>query len=485
MFKNIKFFSGVLTLMAGTAISQIIAIIAYPLLARLYSPEEMGLMAFFIGACAVLAVILTGRYELAIVMSKTDREADNVVALSFFMATILFIICLLFVFIFRPYIISVSNNVQIGDWLYSIPISAFLICSFQIMNYLGTRLGAFKKLAIASALQQLIYVFFAVLFGIWIHLKDGLILSRIISFAGIAIISMWIFQREIRKAIKSMSINSMKECAFVYKQFLFCNVPYSLLGAFSKELIIFSFVAFGHSYGAGLYALARNMLYLPIYFLSTTLGQAFYKESAKSIGTPYLEQLVMQLFNSIIIFAVPGLIFFLIWVHEIFSICFGHVWQEAGTYAAIFTPAAFLFLFTSWTERLFEVNQKQYISLAIQVIFDSLSILSVCLFLSFKVSLINCIICYTIISCAYHVTYLMAIFGVSKFDFLKLIDSASRILILTCVSIVLLYLPCIVFRPLLVQFISGLSLLLGYYSFILYHNTRSSQYFNLKFLTIR
>ena len=465
-------------------VAQLISVLAYPFLSRLYSPTEMGLATFFFGISSILSIFLTGRYELAIILPKSDSAASNIALLAIFFASVGFIASFLIIFAFYPHLIAFGKNAQLTEWLYIVPIAAFLISYCQIMRYLGTRFREYQKLAISSVLQPLIYVSIAILLGVIAYMNDGLILSRILSYFGSTIIIAWMFCDKIQKLIQNFSIKLMWENGLRYKQFLFCNVPYSALGAFSKEFIIFSFVAFGYSESAGLYALARNILFIPISFLSSTLGQVFYQESATTTDTSKLEQLVLQLINSIIIFGVPGVIFFVIWACEIFSFCFGEVWWGAGTYAAIFMPAAFLSLFTSWPERLYEVAQKQYIALTIQVIFDSLSVFLLWFLLTFGFSLLKCILFYTILNCVYQLVYLINIFKISNFDMLKLLSGGSKILILTLSFTILLYFPCLVFTSPLAQFMGGMFILLGYYLFIVSLNIRPAQRFNFEFLLI-
>jgi O-antigen/teichoic acid export membrane protein len=468
--------------MVGTSVSQGLAIATYPILSRLYTPAEMGVVAFFLGIWSTLSVVFSGRYELAIILPKTDTEASNIAGLSLFLASFCCIVSFVFIFIFYPYFSSLGKNNM--EWLYIVPISAFLLSFIQILEYLATRFKEYQKIAIKSIFLQFVYVSCAIIFGIWDCVNNGLILSRVLAYVGTSLLITWLLFDKIQMLIKNLSVRQMRESAIRYKQFLLCNVPYSFLGSFSRESVIFAFVAFGYSEGAGLYALARYALFLPLNFLSTTLSQAFYKEAVTTIGTPKLEQLVLQLINCIVIFGVPGGIFFSIWSSEIFSFFFGEVWREAGTYATIFMPAAFLSLLTSWPERMYEVTQKQHISLSIQVFFDFFSILTLWTMLTFGANLLNCILIYTIINCVYHMTYLISIFKISNFNLSHLLGSGFKILSLTVLSLLVFYISSMTSNSLIANFISNLFCLLSYYLCVLYLNTTSIENFKLKYLMI-
>ena len=81
MLKHLKpkseFGRNVLTLMTGTTIAQAIPIAISPILTRIYTPEDFGVFALYISISTIFAVIVTGRYELAIMLPKKNKDADR------------------------------------------------------------------------------------------------------------------------------------------------------------------------------------------------------------------------------------------------------------------------------------------------------------------------------------------------------------------------------------------------------------------------
>ena len=61
--------------MSGNAWAQVINFAAYFLLTRLFSPEDFGIYNIFYSYIEVLIIVSTCKYELAIVLSKSEREA--------------------------------------------------------------------------------------------------------------------------------------------------------------------------------------------------------------------------------------------------------------------------------------------------------------------------------------------------------------------------------------------------------------------------
>ena len=69
-------------LASGTALAQVLTVLAYPILMRLYNPGDFGLFALFGALNMTFVAVASGRYELAIVLAKTEEEAANILALT-------------------------------------------------------------------------------------------------------------------------------------------------------------------------------------------------------------------------------------------------------------------------------------------------------------------------------------------------------------------------------------------------------------------
>ena len=78
----------VLKLAGGSAGSQLISVAAAPILTRLYGPESFGVLATFASILALLNVVSSLRYELAIAVPKDDDEAIALVWLCFVLVVI-------------------------------------------------------------------------------------------------------------------------------------------------------------------------------------------------------------------------------------------------------------------------------------------------------------------------------------------------------------------------------------------------------------
>ena len=75
-------FRAMAVLASGSAIAKLIGVLSLPVLTRLYTPSECGIMAVFLAFVQIVTPILTLRYGLVIPLARRDATAINVVAVS-------------------------------------------------------------------------------------------------------------------------------------------------------------------------------------------------------------------------------------------------------------------------------------------------------------------------------------------------------------------------------------------------------------------
>ena len=74
------FLRNVSIMLTGTASGQLVSILLSPILTRLYSPQQFGVLSVYIAVVSILAVIASLRYELTIPLASSDDDAINLVA---------------------------------------------------------------------------------------------------------------------------------------------------------------------------------------------------------------------------------------------------------------------------------------------------------------------------------------------------------------------------------------------------------------------
>ncbi|MBC8485841.1 MAG: oligosaccharide flippase family protein, partial [Bacteroidetes bacterium] len=234
-----EFLKNVITLMSGTAIAQAIPVLISPILSRLYTPEDFGVLALFMSIAAVISVIATGRYELAIMLPEKKRDAYNVLALSLLFTFIVSVFTFILVVIFKKPVAIFFEEPGIEPWLYFLPIVVLFAGMYQAFNYWSTRHKTFKRNAAGRVSQSTVMSATNLGMGVAKAGSSGLILGYILGQVVAALVLGWqtlIHLKEIRKEITRKEII---ENAKKYKNFLKINTPHAFLDSLQNNGIIY------------------------------------------------------------------------------------------------------------------------------------------------------------------------------------------------------------------------------------------------------
>src|SRR5690606_24858552 len=118
-----------------------------PILTRLYSPEDFGVLALFVSIVTIMSSIATARYEMAIVLPNSREESAKARLLAVIISFGISVILLLLFSIFYQSIRSWFGNLELGVYLCLAPLAVFFIGLFNALKYYHIRENRFTVLA--------------------------------------------------------------------------------------------------------------------------------------------------------------------------------------------------------------------------------------------------------------------------------------------------------------------------------------------------
>jgi len=230
-----EFLRNILTLMGGTSIAQLIPIALQPLLRRLFEPEVFGIYSLYLTYVAVLVVISSLKWEMAIVIQKEDNKAINITGLALLTSFILNSLVLLIGLVFyEPLVRLLKFPEGAGWWMLLVPVSAWLVSSYQVMNYWLVRNKAFFIISTNKIVRRASEGMVQSGFGL-IKFGPGMMIGDIVGnlanvIAGLA--------QSIRKGLsfKSMRFPLMRQVAIEQIEFPKYQALPALLTTFSISL---------------------------------------------------------------------------------------------------------------------------------------------------------------------------------------------------------------------------------------------------------
>lgn len=366
LFPQSTYARNVLTLMTGTGLAQAIPIAISPILTRLYSPEEFGLFALYMAIVAIAAVMVTGRYEQAILLPRLERDAAHIAALVILLSTVVSVCLLLPMALFNLQIALFLGNPKVAPWLYWVPASTFLMGVYQGLSYWSNRKAQYKRLAISRTVQsgsttlaQLSYVRVEGL-----GLVGGQVTGQVLATSVMARL-IW---REDHRLIRPLRL--LRSLALARK---YINFPKYLIVAHgfntaSGQMPVLLLSALFSVATAGFFTLTQRVMGAPIALVAGALGDVFRQEASQA----YIRQgncltiYKKTLKRLLIISTLPFFIFFFI-APDVFAFIFGGQWRVAGEYAQILTLKLFFDFVVGPLSSMFIIAQKQRLDLLWQI----------------------------------------------------------------------------------------------------------------------
>jgi lipopolysaccharide exporter len=348
-----EFFRNVATLMTGSTIAQLIALAIYPVLTKIYTPDEHGLFSLYLGIIAITGIISTGRYQLAILMPSEDKKAVNLAALGLLLSIGVGLILLVVVALFREQIAGMFKVPGIEKWLWYVPLSTVLIGFFQVSIYWHNRHKHFRRTATGNLTQSIVNSGVKLTTSGAVPAGGGLILGAIagqVAGAGYFLFS-WL--RKFRMHFTGISRAGMKEVAAIYYRFPGFNLPNNLVNSISNSMPVFLIGAYFGAAELGLYSLGFTMIFRPMNLVTNSMEQVFSQRVIKK----YTERISIRRDVTTLIkrsFQIGIIPFLLAGVFGplIFRSIFGEEWEVSGRYMQLLIP---------WFFTAFMANQLTFI----------------------------------------------------------------------------------------------------------------------------
>lgn len=373
-FKS-EFTRNVLTLFTGTTIAQAIPLAISPILSRLYTTEDFGVLSIFMSLIGILGVIATLRYEFAIMLPTEDEDAVNILALSVIISFFISLISFIIIALLNNQISDLLGNREVGPWLYLVPVTVLFTGIYQAFNYWSTRHKTFKRNAVSRISQTSGMSAVNLTCGFLKTGSSGLILGNVFGqFLG-AIVLSWNSLIRWKQFKGQVSLEKIKKNGLKYINFARINSPQALIDSLQDNGIVFFIGYYFTSSLLGLYHYAFRILKAPAGLICGALSQVFYERASNAHkNNENLQVLVLKMYRNVALIGLPLFLLLFIFAPSLFSFIFGEKWYISGVIAQIIIPWLFFNFIASPVSSLPIIMNKQKKAMIITFIDISLRI---------------------------------------------------------------------------------------------------------------
>lgn len=358
-----QFWRAVFLVFSGTATAQLIPILGSLIIARLFLPAEFGVFVTWLGLCALAAVFVTGRFEMALAL-EPDGPARGAAATATFITTALLLAVLITIgMIVWPFISPILPVMpQPLVWL-SLPCIAALAAA-QIWQAWAAAEGRFKALSMMRIFQAAAITGLQILAGLVMPSALSLAIAHVAGVAAGLAVMYWQLPLHPLPNLPTALFGFWSR----YRRFPIFALPADTVNTAAGQLpLIILSSRFGADI-AGYVALTFRVLGAPISLMGMAVLDVFKRrasESWRETGScrgPYTE-------TFLVLAALSAAATLLFWFagEDLFVFAFGAAWRMSGEAAVILLPMFALRFVASPLSYTFYIAEKQHIDLMWQI----------------------------------------------------------------------------------------------------------------------
>jgi O-antigen/teichoic acid export membrane protein len=329
----------VLTLLTGTTVALTISYFVQPVLTRFFEPEAFGLLDALIAVVGLVAPFASFRYEDAIVLPKTDKQAANVLVLA---GAILFFTTGAsgLVVVWRNSIAGWFNTPDLAPWLILVPVILFSMRLSQLVEMWLSRQRSFRDVSVgqvarSSTMGATRLISAATGFGVGAN-PLGLIAGLLVGYAVSAVFFVVKIWRDFRNVIRAaVTWDGITSSARRYQRFPRFAMLSSGLGALVTRLPFLLLLYFFDNEVVGFFGRAFGVVAIPLSVAGTAVSQVFFVQAAEQVHRGSIATLSAGVHRRLVTLVVFPTLAVVVAGPELFRTVFGTGWVEAGHFARI------------------------------------------------------------------------------------------------------------------------------------------------------
>jgi O-antigen/teichoic acid export membrane protein len=410
-------FRGMAMLAIGNIAARLIGIISLPILTRLYSPEDFGVLAVFTSLISVLAPLITFRYVLAMPLPRRDEMAINLIALCLGLMTIVSLLIGVALLLSSHELLGLFSMEQLAPYWWIIILGLIGNGLYEIMSFWATRKRAYKHISQTLATQSLLGNIVKLALGFLSIKPIGLLIGQVV-LSSSGFLSLFLkFREDFSNNRKYINSERIKLLAKRYSQFPVYRLPSQLMLVFSiQSPVLFFAVIFG-PLATGQLSMALTVTAIPLSILGNSVSKAYYAETAK-IGVRNPELLISVTRSVTKKLFIASFIPFLVLVlggKNIFVFVFGVNWADSGIFASLLAIYLVSQFVTAPVMHIFNVLNRQAVFLAINTLRAILMVgIFICLAPRLELSAADTLLLYSSVMAVFYLGIYMFVIRVLK-----------------------------------------------------------------------
>ena len=366
-------------LLSANVVAQIIGLVVYPILTRMYAPEDFGLLNLFLSIGGVLAILSTAEYYYAIVLPKEEKDAEQVLGVGVLWLVTTTVLVGLSVAFSKPIsLLFKSPNLASYYWL--MPLYVFAMGAWNLLNSWYIRHKDYNPISRYQVSQNVLSAGGKLGMGWGGVLQGGMIYSVVVA-PLISLLSSWVVARKtLLPAWRRISWRGVREQGQVYRNFPCFVLPRSFVNMLAGQMPVLLLTPFFGGEAVGFLSLAILLGYTPIGTITRAIYQVMYQHTMEQV---HEQKPIGQIFRKFILSASAIIIpvFVGLWfvLPQLTAWLLGAEWHVSGEYIRWMLPWLYVSLLSCSINYLFDVFMKQKWGLFFEVMLAVMRVAGLCI----------------------------------------------------------------------------------------------------------
>lgn len=368
-------------LFSGNVLAQVITLLAYPAITRLYSPDEMGAFNLFVSIFSICVLLANAEYHQVLVFHKREQEIPSVLGLCVGCVCLVFVL-LLGAIPFSASIASLFDAPSLASWFWVLP---FYVCAtslWLILENLLIRRKAFHYISFYLILVAFSNAVLKILLGSMGMGLGGLMISAVtVSIFSLLVVLLYaqykdaifsFFPKQNKMpdvAYQRPTVASCQNIGQTYIKFPKYSLSRQFLNLFSKSLPIFLLSAPFGMQVIGWYSMGLLLAHTPINVVCASLYKILFRHvSEKVCNEQPILPLLMRYISLVLLLGIPFFLVLYVILPDFTALLLGDEWRMSGEYIRLMLPWLLAYAVADVLDFLPQLFKKQEGLLVVEII---------------------------------------------------------------------------------------------------------------------
>ncbi|MBZ0120820.1 MAG: lipopolysaccharide biosynthesis protein [Sandaracinaceae bacterium] len=271
-------------LMSGTLVAQILSFAATPLLSRVFSPEDFGVLGL-VNSVANLFVGVAGlRYDVAVVVPKEEARAANLLALSLVAVAGTSMASLGSIALTRGHLAQAFGSPELSSWLWVAPAIVLATGWYNALSFWSIRHKSFRRLSISAVLASLSGLSGKLSGGLLGLGAPGLIGGQIVGqLVATLALGAQIARDDLHRARRVVRTSEMRKVAREHWDFPAFQAPTTILNSLAQNLPVYVLGALFTAQTVGQWAITMTLITLPVQVVAGSVRQVMLQRTSEAV----------------------------------------------------------------------------------------------------------------------------------------------------------------------------------------------------------